>query len=305
MRRFPLLQSTGTALFLAFLYVSGEDGSCLLVHAFSVVVPAVVFAHRSAPSFFSSKETKIVRSSFSDHSTMMAKTEDDSSSSSSASLMGIPTVEQLASDPFLKQVQYAEFMVGLLEEDAGRETDVVMRRLRAQLSHADGIRGFMVTYLTQQPHDKNVNESSSSSSEVPPALLKAILEVVDPVDDRNEMINLMCLNVIMPTAMVTMHKDPELSMQSAWTAARALNLMTEVLDESGRDSPLRQAVTKQCNAILKMASSGEVMKVEGGDDVGGGSEALELYWSKVFDQWGYKEAQLSDIANAVRMVLSK
>jgi len=303
MPRFP-------AFILAFfLYISGDGGCCLVVHAFSVVaVPAVqAFAHRSASSFFSSKKTEIVRSSFSNRSTMMAKTEDDSSSSS-ASLMGIPTVEQLARDPFLKQVQYAEFMVGLLEEDAGRQTDVVMRRLRAQLSHADGIRGFMVTYLTQPPHDKNVNEPSSSSSKIPPALLQAILEVVDPVDDRNEMINLMCLNVIMPTAMVTLHKDPELSMQSAWTAARALNLLTQVLDASGRDSPLRQAVTQQCNAILKMASRGEVLKVEGGDDGGGGggsSDALELYWSKVFDQWGYKEAQLSDIANAVRMVLSQ
>jgi hypothetical protein len=60
----------------------------------------------------------------------------------------IPTIEQLRSDPFMKQVRHAEFIVGLFDEDAGRCTNVLMDRLRAQLSQPDGIRGFMVTFLT-------------------------------------------------------------------------------------------------------------------------------------------------------------
>ena len=204
------------------------------------------------------------------------------------SVMGIPTIEQLSSDPFGKQVQYAEFICGLLAEDDGRETDVLMKHLRAQLSHADGVRGFMVTFLTMKKDKEDGN--------IPPALLKVLLEQIDPKNDSNNLINLMCLNVIMPTAMVTMHKDPELAHQSAITAARAMNLMMQVMDASGRDSETRQAVTQQCKAILEMATS-----QESGAEV---DTAAQKYWSKIFDQWGYKEAQLGDIANAVRIVLA-
>lgn len=205
------------------------------------------------------------------------------------SVMGIPTLEQLSSDPFIKQVKHAEFICGLLEEDDGRETDVVMKRLRAQLSHEEGVRGFFVTYLT--------TKKQKESLDIPPALLKAILEVIDPVNDNNKMIALMCLNVIMPTAMVTTHKDPILMQQSAITAARAMSLMTAVMDASGKESATREAVTKQCKAILEMATSQEF-------NAEGDTEA-QKYWGEIFDQWGYEEAQLSDIANAVRAVLAK
>jgi len=203
-------------------------------------------------------------------------------------VMGIPTLEQLSTDPFIKQVQHAEFICGLLEEDDGRETDVVMKRLRAQLSHEEGVRGFMVTYLTVK--------KQKESLDIPPALLKAILEVIDPVEDKNKLIALMCLNIIMPTAMVTTHKDPVLMHQSAITAARAMSLMTAVMDASGKDSPTREAVTKQCKAILEMATSQDF-------NVEGDTEA-QKYWGEIFDQWGYEETQLSDIANAVRVVLA-
>jgi len=204
------------------------------------------------------------------------------------SVMGIPTIEQLGSDPFPKQVQHAEFICGLIAEDDDRETDVLMKRLRAQLSHADGVRGFMVTYLTMKKDKEDSN--------IPPALLKVLLELIDPKNDSNELINLMCLNIIMPTAMVTTHKDPELAQQSAITAARAMNLMTAVMDVSGKDSEAREAVTKQCKAILEMATSKDF-------SVEGDTEA-QKYWSRIFEQWGYQETQLGDIANAVRMVLA-
>ena len=205
------------------------------------------------------------------------------------SVMGIPTLEQLSSDPFMKQVHHAEFVCDLLQEDNGRETEVVMKRLRAQLSHKDGVRGFLVTYLTSKQFAKGVD--------VPPALLKALLEVIDPVDDSNSLIALMCLNIIMPTAMVRTHKDPQLKMESALTAARAMSLMTAVMDASGKDSAPREAVTKQCKAILEMATNKDF---NAGED----TEA-QKYWAEIFENWGYDDVQLSDIADAVRSVLEK
>lgn len=205
------------------------------------------------------------------------------------SVMGIPTLEQLSSDPFMKQVHHAEFVCGLLLEDDGRKTDVVMKRLRAQLSHKDGVRGFLVTYLTCKQFAK--------AMDVPPALLKALLEVIDPVNDSNSLISLMCLNIIMPTAMVRTHKDPQLKMESALTAARAMSLMTVVMDASGRDSAPREAVTKQCKAILDMAKSKDF-------NAEGDMEA-QKYWAEIFGNWGYDDVQRSDIAHAVRSVLAK
>ena len=206
------------------------------------------------------------------------------------SVMGIPTIGQLSSDPFLKQVHHAEFVCGLLQEDDGRETEVVMKRLRAQFSHQDGIRGFLVTFLTYKVLAKEVV--------IPPAVLTTILEVMDPVNDSNNLISLMCLNVIMPTAMARTHKDPELSKESTRTAARAINLIKAVIDAAGRDSAPREAVTTQCKAILDLATSQDTTDAESDKDE-------QKYWAEIFERWGYDEVQRADIADAVRIVLAK
>ena len=150
----------------------------------------------------------------------------DSNIDTGTTIMGIPTLEQLSTDSFMKQVQYAEFITGLIVEDNGRETDVLMNRLRAQLSHPDGIRGFMVTYLTTSTSTTSAgaNDSDGTTKDndfiaVPASLIKAIVEQIDPISDANELISLMCMNVIMPTGMMTMQPNEELSQQSAKTAA--------------------------------------------------------------------------------------
>lgn len=221
--------------------------------------------------------------------------------SSSSSIF--PTIEQLQSDPFMKQVGYAEFVVGLIQEDAGRGTDVLMRRLNAQLSHPDGIRGFMVTYLARVVDDETDDDTLS----IPESLIKAILGQIEPKHDGNELLALMCMNVIMPTAMVTMHKDEELSLQSKITAQRATALLQSVLRDSSinddSNNSIRTAITEQCQAILKVCNmdenDGAVSKGASNDEA-----TTVKYWSDFFEKWGYQEKQKSDIENAVLTVLS-
>jgi DNA/RNA-binding domain of Phe-tRNA-synthetase-like protein len=125
-------------------------------------------------------------------------------------------------------------------------------------------------------------------------LINAILDEVDPENDSNELIALMCMNVIMPTAMVTMHESEVLSQQSAITAARATALMEAVL-KSSDDEKIRAAIIKQCDAILKVAQ-------ESGDTATQ-DDATVKYWTEFFDRWGYQEQQRSDISDVVRKVL--
>lgn len=255
---------------------------------------------------------------------------------------GIPTLEQLQTDSFMKQVRHAEFVVGvLIEEDAGRQTDVLMRRLRAQLSHPDGIRGFMVTFLTSAPADPVAGRGGG----IPEAVVTAVVEQIDPLNDSNEMISLLCMNVIMPTAMVTMHlatvddddKDNDgnkllLSQQSAMTAARAIRLLQAVLlktqknssgntnknyeqphyDHDNNDNDKRnKAITLQCQAILAAATDDGVVskrsaaaRDDGDDDTTSTAvHQRHYYWKKFFDTWGYQSNQLVDISEAMRAVL--
>jgi hypothetical protein len=216
----------------------------------------------------------------------------DNDTSDASTVFGIPTVEQLQTDPFMKQVRHAEFVVGLIDEDAGRETDVLMKRLRAQLSHSDGIRGFMVTYLTTAA--AAVVGSESDDATIPQALVDAITEQIDPVNDSNDLISLMCMNVIMPTAMITMHQEEELSQQSAVTANRATRLLQAVLKNSNKT--VRDAVTTQCEAILAEATAEN-------DAAEDDTVAARKYWKKFFDKWGYQSNERRNIADAIVTVL--
>ena len=238
-----------------------------------------------------------------------------------STIMGIPTIEQLRTDSFMKQVRYAEFITGLIEEDNGRETDVLMNRLRPQLSHPDGIRGFMVTFLTtlSATTDKTDTTTGSSNEDgrvvIPPALIKAIIEQIDPISDANELISLMCMNVIMPTGMITMQPNEEMAQQSATTAQRATQLLKAVLAHCGSNSSsmstseennIRSAIVAQCDAILAVATA-EIASTTASDCTSShyaANEIRQTYWRKFFEKWGYQSQQQSDIADAIRFVLS-
>lgn len=185
----------------------------------------------------------------------------------------VPTLEELSTDGFTKQLSHSENIISMLES----ESDDVVHLLKAQLGHSDGIRGFFVTYLTMD--DENM---PFTREDVPQNLLMAMNDCAN----EEELVSLMCMNVIMPTGMITMHKDPNLSLQSQETAKRAVQLLRAL-----RQKPL---VQEQCKAILAVAT----------DESFGAEPQKVAFWKDFFKKWGYEEVQNRDIAEAVKLVLS-
>lgn len=87
----------------------------------------------------------------------------------------LPSIEQLSSDPFMKQVEYGFALATSLNENP--ESEELKASIKAQLSHSDGIRGFMVSYLTSE-------DSPADKESIPPSLLQALEEqLVMSADD--------------------------------------------------------------------------------------------------------------------------
>eukprot|EP00978_Attheya_sp_CCMP212_P002303 scaffold4746_cov53-Attheya_sp.AAC.1 len=244
----------------------------------------------------------------------------------------LPTIEQLSSDPFMKQVGYAELLVGLLldqqddKDESYISSSIVGPLLEAQWSHSDGIRGFMVTYLTTNNNGNNEKETR----ELPRALQVALDDKMacrsdkrsrsdDDDDDiqkedegTDDFISLACMNVIMPTAMTTLHTDPALSEQSRRTSERA----TQILLHLGRRERERRTksfsdnthnsgkIQTQCRAIWAAASQSQQNDNKTNDyDVATVTDAIS-YWNKFFDNYGYQEQQRSDISDKMQSILT-
>ena len=92
----------------------------------------------------------------------------------------LPTIEQLAKDPFMKQVEHGFTLTSNLCFD---EPDI-QDYLQAQLSHSDGIRGFMVSYLT-------ADESPADQPEIPRALWEALQTQMES-DAADDLVSLTC-----------------------------------------------------------------------------------------------------------------
>eukprot|EP00980_Cylindrotheca_fusiformis_P007849 scaffold1669_cov129-Cylindrotheca_fusiformis.AAC.60 len=113
----------------------------------------------------------------------------------------------------MRQVQHGADLTNALKDTANDLSDEDLRPLiQAQLSHSDGIRGLMVAFLTAEDDD-------SVAFRIPNVMVQALQEQAQssPV----ELIPLAFMNVIMPTAMKTMHQDDELRQSSSRTARRA------------------------------------------------------------------------------------
>ena len=147
-----------------------------------------------------------------------------------------PTLEELSSDPFMKQVSHASEIVTLLGKvETGNKQ--LEEMISAQLSHSDGIRGFFVSYLTGE------EPSPADDDDIPKPLVSAIQEN----KNKKELISLACMNVIMPTAMITMHTDEEMSKSSAKTAARGEIIARALVAED--------EMRNQCSALLAVAQN--------------------------------------------------
>ena len=183
----------------------------------------------------------------------------------------------------MQQVSHSEKLVTVLAQQENVDDSLAVQLLEAQLSHSDGIRGFFVTYLTALDGD-----SPADWETVPTALEKAMKGA-----DATDLIPLACMNVVMPTGMITMHKEEELAQQSQTTAERGLRVLQTLLSHGNTRA--------QCRAILAVArgtsASGEQQVAKDVD------EKLFAYWTEFFDKWGYKELQKRDIAQAMMSVL--
>lgn len=198
----------------------------------------------------------------------------------------IPTVDELSKDPFMKQLGHAQTVFELLsQEETEEKNNYLESLLTAQLSHGDGIRGFFATYLTQ---GDDANPSPADNKSVPEALQKAMSKVL--IEDADELIPLACMNVVMPTGMITMHEDPNLSEASRKTSERGSRILASLMDHP--------VATENCKAILSVATDGVDPKCFGAK-----SDMVE-YWTDFFGKWGYKEEQKKDIAKTIANIIS-
>jgi len=204
----------------------------------------------------------------------------------SGSVSNLPTIDQLSKDPFMKQVSHASSLVSLLDDNTPPEqttTDVaVTPLLEAQLSHSDGIRGFMVTYLTA------AEGSPADRTTIPGALREALRSV----EDATDLVSLACMNVIMPTAMTTVHTDPvqqEASRVTAQRGQRLLQFLATVHPTQVQSNRL---------AMLEAANPSD----ESSENAPSADPGLVKYWKEFYAKWGYQATQLGDITKAIKAI---
>jgi hypothetical protein len=97
-------------------------------------------------------------------------------------------MEQLSNDPFMKQVEYGLTLTTALNAGSDESTtgNVLQDALAAQLSHSDGIRGFMVSYLTS-------DDSPADQIEIPIPLLQTLeTQMIKDSKTPTELISLAC-----------------------------------------------------------------------------------------------------------------
>lgn len=184
-------------------------------------------------------------------------------------LSALPSIEQLSKDPFMKQIGHASDIVPLLSME---DNDELLIMLEAQLSHPDGMRGFFVCYLTGE------GTTVADAPHIPPPLAAALKSV----PGQNDLLSLASMNVIMPTAMSTMHTDKILQEASAKTALRGI----KVFNYLAKIYPVE--VKAICDAILAAVNA------DGSSD-----EIQVAYWKKFFVSYAYQDQQSQDIRSAV------
>lgn len=188
-------------------------------------------------------------------------------------LMALPSVDNVSTDGFMKQLGHASQIIPLLHpQEKGKtpseeETSALPAVLSRQFSHSDGIRGFFAVYLT--------SPESLTVDEVPVILAEAVKNA-----DKKVMVPLACMNVIMPTAMSSIHEDAELKECASKTAVNGIKILRLLKGDS--------AVTMNCKAIMSVCRG-----------TGEGSEDLIEYWNKFFVGYGYADKQKEDIALVV------
>ena len=121
--------------------------------------------------------------------------------------------------------------------------DALLELLSRQINHSDGIRGFFAVYLT--------SPESLTVDDVPDVLAQAVKSA-----DTKVLVPLACMNVIMPTAMSSIHTDDELKECASKTAMNGKKILRLL---KGHD-----LVVNNCKAIVSVCNG---VKEEGLDDL--------------------------------------
>ena len=203
----------------------------------------------------------------------------------------LPDMDELSTAPFMKQVQYGSEMTNALRFFSNptasfrstTERNHMKNLLSAQLSHSDGIRGFMVAYLTVERQIQNVDneeEEKEEEEEDSEILIETVCELLQKVnaDEVEELVSLMCMNVVMPTAMVSMHTDPDLSTASKLTSIRGTKLLKSTMKCSS-------LIEDNLNALLEAAT---ITTEE--TSLSLSSSSLVDYWNEFYDKWGIRRS---------------
>ena len=111
------------------------------------------------------------------------------------------------------------------------ETSALSAVLSRQFSHSDGIRGFFAVYLT--------SPESLTVDDVPTVLAEAVKN-----SDKKVMVPLACMNVVMPTAMSSIHEDAELKECASKTAVNGMKILRLLKDDDD--------VVMNCKAIVSV-----------------------------------------------------
>lgn len=110
---------------------------------------------------------------------------------------------------------------------------------------------------------------------------RALCDALQQVSAKEELISLACMNVIMPTAMKTMHQDPNLQEASAKTAKRGIKILNYLL------TLYPQQVKNTCNDVMQATREAQE---EG---------THNPYWRQFFANYGYGADQIRDIAQVM------
>lgn len=201
--------------------------------------------------------------------------------------VSLPSIKQVSTDSFTDQTYHASTLVAELLDasPAGTTTTSSSSELQelmtAQLSHQDGIRGFLAVYLTR-------DMVPSQQEEMPLLLAQAIKGV-----NMTQMVPLACMNVIRASSIACWHTDAILKENSSKTAERAKQFLTS----------LRGSITviKNCQAVHAVASDSTTAK--GGSETGlffasKKKDKIELFWEEIFEEGGYDQEQRKAIAAA-------
>jgi len=175
----------------------------------------------------------------------------------------------------MAQLSHAGEICALLEKSDGKASTLASDLLAAQLSHKDGIRALFATYLTGEGDD-----TAADREEIPEPLAGAMHKA-----DMNLLVPLACMNVVMPTAMSSMHTDPELSANAARTARRGIRVLKYLQDKN-------ESVKTNCDAIRAVAAGDDTENCDRDE------ERVE-YWTKFFENYGYGEKEKEGIAQAM------